>query len=101
MKMNINMILQEIIDQYKLNNIVDYKGWIYMKICKCMYGLKQAGVIAHNKLAQHLKLYGYHPVTFTSGLWKHQDLDTIFSLVVDDFSIKYTSDKISTIFLTL
>ena len=87
------MIPQEIIDQYKLNDIVDNKGWVYIKIYKGMYGSKQAGFIAHNELARYLKPYVYHPVTFTPGLWKHQDSDTIFFLVVDDFAINYTSDK--------
>lgn len=72
---------------------MDNEGWVYIKICKGMYVLKQAGAIAHNELARHLKPYGYHPVTFTPGLWKRQDSDTIFSLVVDHFAIKYTSDK--------
>ena len=56
-----------------------------------MYGLKQAGIIANDELIKHLKPYGYHPVKFTPGLWKHTDNDTILSLVVDGFAIKYTS----------
>ena len=48
-----------------------------------MYGLKQAGIIAHNELIKHLAPYGYAPVQHTPGLWKHETRDTIFSLVVD------------------
>ena len=58
-----------------------------------MYCLKQAGVISNQELQKHLKQYGYHPVTFTPGLWKHEDEDTLFSLVVEKFKIKYTSEE--------
>ena len=91
MKMPLSIIPEEVIAQYQLHKFVDTNGWVYMKICKGMYGLKQAGIIANDELIKHLKPYGYHPVKFTPGLWKHTDNDTIFSLVVDDFAIKYTS----------
>ena len=56
-----------------------------------MYGLEQAGIIAHNELVKHLAPHGYHPVRYTPGLWKHDTHDTMFTLVVDDFAIKYTT----------
>jgi len=55
-----------------------------------MYGLKQAGKIAHDDLKKHLMPYGYIPVDFTPGLWKYVDSDIIFTLIVDDFGVKYT-----------
>ena len=58
-----------------------------------MYGLKQAGIIAQKTLIHQLAPFGYHPASHTPGLWKHETRDTIFNLVVDDFSIKYTSLK--------
>ena len=54
-----------------------------------MYGLKQAGIIPHRKLIKHLAPYGYHPVPFTPVLWKHDTKHTMFTLVVDNFSINY------------
>ena len=56
-----------------------------------MYGLKQAGIIAHKSLVNHLASFEYHPASRTPGLWKHETRATIFTLVVDDFAIKYTS----------
>ena len=56
-----------------------------------MYGLEQAGIIAHNELVKHLAPHGYHPVRYTPGLWKHDTHDTMFTLVVDNFAIKYTT----------
>ena len=35
--------------------------------------------------------HGYAPVTHTTGLWKHHTRNITFTLVVDDFGIKYTN----------
>ena len=47
MKFHIATIPQEIIDEYNLLNIVKNQVFFYVKIVKGMYGLKQAGIIAH------------------------------------------------------
>ena len=72
-------------------NIVNNHGFVYVKIVKGMYGIKQAGIIAHKALIHHLSPFGYHPARHTPGLWQHETRDTIFTLVVEDFSIKHTS----------
>jgi hypothetical protein len=33
--------------------------------------------------------FGYAPVTHTPGLWKHEYRPILFSLVVDNFGVKY------------
>ena len=58
-----------------------------------MYGLVQAGIIAHEALKEHLKPYGYAPEKITQGLWTHKDRDINSTLVVDDFGIKYRNKK--------
>ena len=58
-----------------------------------MYGLKQAGIIANNELQKHLKPYGYVTVRHTPGLWECKGRDTMFTLVVDDFLVKMTSEE--------
>ena len=45
------------------------------------------------ELTKHLEKFGYHPVRHTPGLWKHNTQATIFTLVVDDFVIKYASKQ--------
>ena len=50
MKMPISIFLQQIIDYYNLNNIVTNDDFVYMEIRKGMYGLPQAGKLAHEKL---------------------------------------------------
>ena len=88
MKLHIHIIPQEIIDKYALHNIVDKDGWVYLKIVKGMYRLKQAGIIANMELTRHLDKFGYHPVQHTPGLWKHTTRATIFNLVVDYLIVK-------------
>ena len=54
-----------------------------------MYGLPPAGKIANDKLKLHLDKFGYEPAPITPGLWRHQTFPLQFSLVVDEFGIKY------------
>ena len=40
MRITLKIIPQEIINTYNLSALVDYQGWIYMRIEKGVYGLK-------------------------------------------------------------
>ena len=55
-----------------------------------MYGLPQACFLANKLLNKRLSKHGYFPVQYTPGLWKHTWRPVTFSLVVDDFGVKYT-----------
>ena len=62
----------------------------------CIYGnpkrhvlLPQAGKISNDKLKLHLAKFWYELAPITPGLWRHQTRPLQFSLVVDDFWIKY------------
>jgi hypothetical protein len=78
-----------IVEQYKLQGSMIRNGMVLVEIRKGMYGLPQAGIIANNRLQAHLKDHGYLPTAHTPGLFKHATRDITFSLVVDDFGIKY------------
>ena len=54
-----------------------------------MYGLPHAGKVASNRLTKHLEPYSYTPSKITPGLWKHTKRSITFTLVVDDFGIKF------------
>jgi len=58
-----------------------------------MYGLPQARYIANDQLIPILKAAGYHQAKNTPGLFKHLWQPITFSLVVDDFGIKYVSKE--------
>jgi hypothetical protein len=57
-----------------------------------MYGLPQAGRLAQTRLIDHLAHHGYHQ-TKTTCLFRHITNGTAFSLVVDDFGVKYTTKE--------
>ena len=93
MRIHLKLIPQEIIDAYNLTELVNYQEWIYMRIEKGKYGLKQAGIIANQDLVKHMVTFGYHPVQHTPGLWVHDRKKTIFSLVVDNLCVQYCSTE--------
>ena len=90
MKLSLSMFPQDIIDQYNLKDLVSADGYAYMDIRKGIPGLKHAGRLASNRLTNNLARNEYSPVPHTPSLWRHHTSDLVFSLVVDDFGIKYT-----------
>ena len=68
-------------------------GYVYVKISKGMYGLKQADLLAYQKLVRHLAPHGYHSLPFSLGLWIHETRKNIFCLCVDNFGVKYFSKE--------
>ena len=87
-KFKISMIPELIIQQYKLRNLA-HNGYVYARIKKAWYGLKQSGKIAHDDLVTQLSKHGYHKSKYTEGLFTHETRQIAFTLVVDDFAIKY------------
>jgi hypothetical protein len=77
--------------QYNLDQFVTNTGYIYIRIKKGMYGLKQAALLAYKHLVNQLAPHGYHPCPYTTGLWEHDTRPTKFCLCVDDFGVKYFS----------
>ena len=86
MRVPIWMLPDAIIKQFKLTPLFD-NGFVYVEI---MYGLPQAGRLANDQLVAFLKPHGYTPFPLTHGLWRHATRDVVFSLVVDDFGVRYT-----------
>ncbi len=82
-----------IITHYHLNNIATPDVYIYCKICQGMYGLLQAGIIAQKLLAKRLKEHGYTQSKTMPGLWTHEWHPITFSLVIDDFGVKYIGEE--------
>jgi hypothetical protein len=58
-----------------------------------MYGLKQAGLLANQLLQTRLAPFGYYPARHTPGLWLHKTWPISFTLVVDDFAVKYVGKQ--------
>jgi hypothetical protein len=88
MVINLLSLPQETIDKYDLIEL-SQDGKLYIEIQKGMYGLPQAGILANELLQRNLAKDGYRPTQHTHGLWTHDTCPISFSLVVDDFGVKY------------
>jgi hypothetical protein len=47
------------------------------------------GILANKRLRRKLAPFGYYEHTKTPGLWYHESRPISFTLVVDDFGVKY------------
>jgi hypothetical protein len=56
-----------------------------------MYDLPQAGIIAQDLLTKRLDKAGYCQSKITPGYWQHNWQPISFTLVVDDFGVKYVN----------
>jgi hypothetical protein len=88
MIINLSLLPQETIDKYDLIELTQ-DGKVYIEIQKGMYGLPQAGTLANELLQHNLAKDGYLLTHHTHGQWKHDTHPISFSLVVDDFGVKY------------
>jgi hypothetical protein len=92
MKMLLSRFPEEIVQNYNLNALA-VDGWVYIEIRKGMYGLKQAGLLANQLLQTRLAPFGYYPARLTPGLWLHKIRSISFTLVVDDFAVRYVGKQ--------
>jgi hypothetical protein len=92
MRIPVNQIPTAIFEAYNLQELV-HNGHVYVEIRKGMYGLPQAGILANKQLLPHLASHGYHPCPHTHGLFTHIERPIAFSLIVDDFGVKYVGKE--------
>ena len=92
MKMLITIFLQHVKEEYNLLENV-YKGCVWIEIRRSIYGLPQSGKLANEYLRMKIAPHGYFDVKHTPGLWTHISCPIQFTLVVDDFGVKYTRQK--------
>jgi hypothetical protein len=81
-----------IVEQYDLAK--HHKdGWLHLEMRQAVWGLPQVGILANKKLRRKLAPFGYHKCVDTPGLWKHESQLLTFTLVVDDFGMKYENKE--------
>ena len=91
MRIPIELIPQEFIDLYHLQNKIN-DGFVYCEIIRGMYGLSESGSLANKLLRERLEKHGYTEVYHTPGLFKHENRPIWFTLTVDDFGVKYIGE---------
>ena len=92
-KMKIDLIPEDIIEEYNLQNKVDDRGYVHCEVRRGMYDLPQAGLIAQEQLIKRLKKAGYFQSESSPGFWKHEWRPISFTLVIDDFGVKYVGKE--------
>ena len=84
----LHLFPQHTSDQYKLQENAQ-NGQVYLEVRRAKDGLPRAGALANKQLKHFLAPYGYYEVAHTPGLWHHTTKPIQFSLVVDNFGVKY------------
>ena len=79
---------KDIGDKYIIDGLIATDEFVYCKMKKELYGLKQAARLAHDKLVKNLAKYGYEPCNRTQNIWKHKIRPIQFIICVDDFRVK-------------
>ena len=90
MVINLHDIPLEIVNDYHLNDFItpgDTK--VYFEVVKALYGMKQAGYLANLDVVEHLNSNGYTAPMNTPCLFRHHTDDIEFTLVTDDFGVRY------------
>ena len=92
MKMPLSLFPSRTRKQYNLDEKA-LNGFVYWEIRKAIYGLPNVGRLANEQLRKKLEPLGFYEVAHTPGLWKHKRRPIQFSLMVDDFGVKYVGKE--------
>ena len=92
-RFRLSLIPDAFIEAYGLRSLATADGYVYARVNKAWYGLKQAGKIAHDDLVNRLAAGGYKKAALVEGYFYHETRNISFTLVVDDFLIKYERDE--------
>lgn len=93
LKFKLDKFPEDFIKQYKLKEKPTHDGYVYIELWKGVYGLPQAGLIVKQFLDNQLDKQGYLQSRFTPVFWKNKWRPLHFTLVVDDFEVKYVVKK--------
>ena len=88
MRISLKHIPPDIQNRYNIASMV-HNGHVLMEISKGIYGLPQAGKLSQDRLVRHLAAHDYIQCINTPCLFLHKTNGVAFTLVVDDFLIKY------------
>jgi hypothetical protein len=77
-----------IIKQYDMERH-PLNGYIHLEMWRAVWGLPQVGILANKHLQRKLAPFGNFESTNTPGLWYHESRPITFTLVVDNFGVKY------------
>ena len=88
MILSLDLLPEEIIFQHNLKDIAR-DGYVYLEIWKGIYGITHVGMLSNNVAVHVRRTYGYSSTAHTPGLWRHQTSPIYFTLVLENFGVKY------------
>ena len=65
MKARAKYLPMDIIEHYNLRDLITKDGFVFIRIDKGMYGLRNAAILAYDNLRKNLEPWGYLPVDGT------------------------------------
>ena len=68
-------------------------GPVHIVANRGMYSLPQSGLLANELLEKRLNKRGYYQSKVVPGVWKHERHPVQFTLIVDDFGVKYVGKE--------
>ncbi len=92
MKMPISDFPEWIKKQYE-NEKHALNGFVYLRMEQVVWGLLQAGILTNELLCKRLAPHGYYEYINTPGLWRHKWHPITFTIVVEDFGVKYVGKE--------
>jgi hypothetical protein len=81
-----------IMEQYNLK-MHALNGYVHLEMRRAVWGLPQAGILANKRLRRKLAPFGYYECVNTPGLWYQVSRPISFTLVVNDFGVKYVGKE--------
>jgi hypothetical protein len=100
MRINLKHIPAAMQSQYHMADFV-HKDHVYVEIHKSIYGLPQSGRLSQDRLIKHLAEHDYIQCPNTPALFRHRHQNFAFTLVVDDFGLKYSNEADLNMFLAV
>lgn len=92
LQMTLADLPEKIIKEYKPHG--SNNEWTdYIKVIKGRYSLPQAGILTNELLEKWLNKNSYYLSTLVLDLWKHKTSPISFTLVVDNFGVKYINKQ--------
>ena len=92
MSISLKHIPLDIQTKYGLQQLAQ-NGSVVMKIGSTIYGLKSAGRLSQDRLIAHLAEHEYYQAEHSPCLFIHKSNGIAFTLVVDDFLVKYKTQE--------
>ena len=88
MSIHSKYFIKDMQDKYGIDNIIAPDSYVYCRIKRGMYGLKQAARLAYDAILTNLKKHRYAPDKYSPNIWVNETRDTKFSSCVDVFGFK-------------